>query len=274
MADLATTQPDRVIVAGDLVNRGPANRAVVETIAATEWDVIMGNHDKLVVSWSRGAVPDHWYDDPWWAPVGWVADQVDEWIAYLAGLPFDLRIDVDGADSIRIVHGSPRHLREGLHHFLDDATLAEILADVEEPIVVGAHTHIPMDREVDGLRIVNTGAVGLPFNHDPRAQYVLLTLRDDGTWNVEFRAVDYDRDAALEAFEISGFLEEGLAAWLFQREVETARNHLFPFERWASAQGLPLTWETWYAYLERAVSADSFFSRYTNECRPQPAPAR
>lgn len=251
MADLARQQPDRVVVAGDLVNRGPSNCAVLERVVATDWDVIAGNHDKLIVAWARDQVADEWYDDPWWSPVGWVAEQVDEWIDYLAALPFELSVDVVGADPIRIVHGSPRHIREGLHHFLSDERITEILTDVDESVIVSAHTHIPMERQVNGWHVVNVGAVGLPFNHDTRAQYVIFTPRRDGSWETEFRAVEYDHEAAVAAFETSGYLDEGLAAWLFQREVETARNHLFPFEQWANKRDLPLTWETWHRYQQQ-----------------------
>lgn len=252
--DLQRQAPDRVVVAGDLVNRGPENRAVVKAVAAQEWDVIGGNHDELVVAWAEGDVPFEWYDDPWWAPVEWVVEQIDGWISYLEELPFDICIDLPGTEPIRIVHGSPRDRREGLHHFLSDEQIAEILAGVNEQIVVGAHTHIPLERQTDGWHIVNVGAVGLPFNGDTRAQYAVFTVCADGSWDVSFRAVEYDREATLAAFETTGYIEAGLAAWLFKREVETARNHLFPFERWATERDLPLSWETWHIYRKSILS--------------------
>ncbi len=68
LADLERVQPDRVIVGGDLVNRGPQSRAVVERIAPLGWEAISGNHDTWFVSLWRGqGLPEEWRT-PWWTP--------------------------------------------------------------------------------------------------------------------------------------------------------------------------------------------------------------
>jgi putative phosphoesterase len=66
----------------------------------------------------------------------------------------------------------------------------ELLAGVTARLVVFGHTHLPVDREQDGIRLVNPGSVGLPFDGDPRASWAVL--HDDG--RVELRRVEYDLD--------------------------------------------------------------------------------
>ncbi|MDQ7031025.1 MAG: metallophosphoesterase family protein [Ardenticatenia bacterium] len=249
MADIHREEVSRVIVAGDLVNRGPSNRDVVEMVVEAGWEVLQGNHDQLVADWVHGHVPAEWYEDPLWRPLAWVARQVERWVGYLASLPAHIRLHEPGAQPILIVHGSPRHNREGLHPFLSEQEMCRILEGVEEPVLVCAHTHIPLDRTVNGCRVVNPGAVGVPFNRDPRAQYTLFTLRDDGTWDVEFRRLVYDRRPVCRAFERSGYLASGLMAHIFYGEFIHARSLLYHYERWAREQRVPLEANTWYRFL-------------------------
>ena len=42
-------------------------------------------------------------------------------------------------------------------------------------LVVVGHTHVPMDRTVDLVRVVNLGSVSVPVTPDPRAMWTLLT---------------------------------------------------------------------------------------------------
>lgn len=247
--DLDDQQVERVIVAGDLVNRGPFNREVVEAVQALGWEVIQGNHDQLVVDWVRRRLPPEWYKDPLWRPLEWVAQQVGECVDELEALPPSTRIEVPGAQPVLVVHGSPRHNREGIHPFLSDEKIAEILAGVEEPVVVCAHTHIPLDRHVGRWRVINPGAVGTPFNRDPRAQYTVFTLRRDGTWEVEFRRVEYDRRPVLSAFKESGYLACGLMAHIFYSEFLHSRSLLYHYERWANERRVPIDKASWYRFL-------------------------
>jgi hypothetical protein len=107
-------------------------------------------------------------------------------------------------------------------------------------VLVGSHTHQPMARRWGRTLVVNSGAVGSPFNGDGRAQYLWLTL-DAGVWRPEFRRVGYDVRAALDAYESSGYLEAGgLLAQLFRDEVRYARSYLVPFQMWAGRSGEPL----------------------------------
>jgi diadenosine tetraphosphatase ApaH/serine/threonine PP2A family protein phosphatase len=74
---------------------------------------------------------------------------------------------------------------------------AELLDGVDARLVVFGHTHLPVDREHDGIRLFNPGSVGLPFDGDTRAHWGVL--HDDG--RVEARRVPYDVEAAVEGLK-------------------------------------------------------------------------
>jgi hypothetical protein len=98
-------------------------------------------------------------------------------------------------------------------------------------------------------RIVNVGAVGIPFNSDPRAQYGLFTLGPTGHWEVELRAIEYDREPVRHAFESGGYLDAGTVARIFLHEYLEARSFLYLFERWAEDNDLPKVDSSWQRFL-------------------------
>ena len=252
LADLDRTQPDRVVLGGDYVNRGPTQRAVLERVGALDWPAIGGNHDTWLAMLARGqGLPEAW-ESPWWTPVRRaVAELTPEWVAWLEALPFSLRLELPGADPVRIVHGSPRHAREGMGRMRSDAQVMEALTGVEETTVIGAHIHYPFERMVDHTHVVVVGAVGCPFNGDIRAQYGLFTW-EDARWRFTPRSVPYDHEAVYADWRDSGSLDDGsLASELMLLEYHTARTHYVPFWEWCLARDLPLTRASYALFLER-----------------------
>ncbi|MBA3534868.1 MAG: M3 family oligoendopeptidase [Ardenticatenales bacterium] len=254
LRDIETLRVDRVIANGDMVNRGPNNVAVMERLAAEGHELTLGNHDDLMRKWidRDDDIPASWFDDPFWKATAWSARQVAEagWIEQMRRLPMTLRIEAPGAPSLLISHGSPRHYREGYGALLNDEQLAEIVQMHPADIYVGSHTHRMMERHWGAHILLNSGSVGAPFNGDPRAQYLVLTLEEE-RWQWEFRAVSYDREAALSAFEELGYLAEGdLSAQIFYEELIYARPLYAPYWMWAESQEKPMHWPTWHEFHE------------------------
>jgi predicted phosphodiesterase len=247
--DIERIEPDEVLVGGDLVGRGPLGARVVDVIRELGWRSVRGNHEDYTLEFRRENVSPEWLTAPQWAASRWMAAEIDDdHAAYLDELPFSLTAESD--PSLRLFHGSPRSYQEGIGEWTPAEVLERHFDSIEEPLLVCAHTHRPLVAEVgDGL-IVNVGSVGLPFNGDWRAQYVLFT-HDSGGWEVEFRQVDYDRPSFLQTYETSGFLEHGdVSARLLKREVETARPYLVPFLKWCEFADEPPHLETLPAFLE------------------------
>jgi predicted phosphodiesterase len=236
IADLEPLAPDLVIVDGDIVNRGPQSRECVQAIRAQGWPAVFGNHEDYVLAFYEGRAPDGW-DSDWWMPARRVSEELsaDE-MAYLRALPWHYVVDEPGLPAIRIVHGSPRAINDGLGFWMTDEELCAAVGSVPEPVVVGAHTHRPFDRQVAQRRVLNCGAVGAPYNGDPAAQYLVLTSRD-GTWEADFRGVPYDRAPLYAAWDRAGYMEYVIAQ-VFRYEIETATYHLEPYLDFCQARGL------------------------------------
>jgi predicted phosphodiesterase len=94
-------------------------------------------------------------------------------------------------DGVLYCHGSPRRDDEMLTLISPADRWAEALAGVRLPLVVGGHTHQQDDRVVGGVRFVNAGSVGLPYEGDPAARWAWIA---DGT--PELRRTEYDGAAA------------------------------------------------------------------------------
>lgn len=252
--DLAAFEPDRVIVNGDMVNRGPSGSAVLEAISERGWMMTLGNHDDLMRMWidRDPALPTSWFRDPFWKATGWCAERItaDGWLDRIRRLPMTVAIEPEDGPSVLVSHGSPRHYREGYGRHLAEEAISEIVEMHPYDLLVGSHTHRPLERRWGRHAILNTGAVGTPFNGDPRAQYLLLERADSGGWTHAFRQVRYDRRSALEAFESSGYLDEaGLSARIFWLEVATARSWIVPFLMWSEQHGIERGEEGWRRFL-------------------------
>ncbi|MFQ5632103.1 MAG: metallophosphoesterase family protein, partial [bacterium] len=188
-----------------------------------------------------------WFSDPFWRATAVVAEQLHAagWIEALHTLSMTHQIDLSGAPSLLISHGSPRHYREGFAMYTSTQILAEIVDAYDADIFIGSHTHRPYDCEFQGKRFLNTGAVGAPFNRDSRAQYLLLAYHKK-KWQPEFRAISYDREAAILAFENTKYLEQGnLSAHIFREELIHSRPLFDPFWRWTHECHKPRNWDSW-----------------------------
>jgi len=270
LKDIKQENPDSIIVNGDLVNRGPNNDLVMQTLwnerASNNLSITLGNHDDLIRKWidKDDDLPQTWFSDPFWTATDWVVKQLERsnWIDELRTLPMEYRPEILNADSVLVTHGSPRHYREGYSERTPETDVVDIAKAFPADIFVGSHTHSPLDRQVANYRLFNTGAIGSPFNGDPRAQYLMLHL-ENGIWQPEFRQVSYDLSKAIQAYSDTGMLEEGgLSAFIFKEEVRHARSLFTPFFMWAEKEGIETSWETWErfkeAFPERVAALKAF----------------
>ena len=144
---IAARQPDQVIVAGDLVNRGPQPAEVVARLSPLDYPTVKGNHERYVLAQAHGGDPNERGDD--YAPSRWAARQLDEGaIGYLEALPATLCV----ADFL-VVHGSPRGDQDGIFRRHTDHDLQERLG--EHAAVICGHTHVSLVRHWSGGLVVN-----------------------------------------------------------------------------------------------------------------------
>jgi predicted phosphodiesterase len=255
LADIETQAVDRLIVNGDLANRGPDTGAVFHRLADHLGDATLGNHDDLmlIATGRRGPADTQWLDDPFWGTVPWSAQQLEGTgnLEAIERLPMTIKVEEPGAPSLLFSHGSPRHYREGYGVDLSAEVISEITESHPADVLVGSHTHRPHLMRWGRYTVMNTGAVGCPFNGDARAHYLILTLTA-GEWVPDFRRVPYDRDAALQRIRSSGMLETtGLSAMIFYEEFVHASSFLVPFLMWCETDKREKTRENWDEFRKR-----------------------
>lgn len=228
VADLKMQSPDAVYLVGDQISRVPWHNEVMDLLAEHDWPAIYGNHDWVI---GRLGTPENsppFTDRERFATLWWTMETLrPEHRVTVRALPGEMLIKAGDATPIRMVHGIPNNPFVGIFPYSLSDVVSERLRNVQERVVVAGHTHRPMDRTVEGWRIFNGGSIGLPYNGDPRAQYLILEW-DGETWQPDFRRVPFDRSTLREAFNKSGMLEAAGAT--AELHVLTALNA----EPWSS----------------------------------------
>ncbi len=240
---------DEVIVAGDMVGRGPQGSAVVERIDDLDWAALRGNHEDYLLSFCLDDIPDPWHHEEQWAASRWMAHELSSRAQrFIDTLPFSINSSID--PNICVFHGSPNSHSEGIGPWTGEQRLNHYLHQIDGSLLVCAHTHRPLHYQNEGGTIINVGSVGLPFNGDWRAQFVILT-GEPGQWEPSFHKVEYDRQAFLDHYSSSGFLDQGkVTAQLLYLEVRHARPFLVPFLKWSEKTGRPPQKSSLDAFLE------------------------
>jgi len=179
LADLKKVSPDLVLHGGDLADSGPHPMEVVDCIRELGWPGVMGNTDEMlfrpealeafVATSSAPALV--------WATVrenaaAARAELGEERLAWMAGLP---RVIV--REELALVHAGPKDLWRAPDAKAADEELVSVYGALRASVVVYGHIHVPFVRSMDGLTVANAGSVGLPYDGDPRASYLLV---DDG----------------------------------------------------------------------------------------------
>lgn len=179
LADLKQFSPDLILHGGDLADSGPNPVEVVDLIRALGWPGVMGNTDEMLfrpetledfVATSRAPASV-------WSVVRENASATraalgEDRLAWMASLPRVIR-----HEAFALVHASPDDVWRSPNHEATDAELESVYGELGTPLVVYGHIHVPFVRTMAGVTVANAGSVGLPYDGDPRASYLLL---DDG----------------------------------------------------------------------------------------------
>jgi predicted phosphodiesterase len=81
-------------------------------------------------------------------------------IARLGKLPPSATLPLESGHSMLVVHGSPADPSEPFTFDMNDDEVMALLGDAPGDIIVCGGSHVPFDREVADVRIVNVGSVG------------------------------------------------------------------------------------------------------------------
>ncbi len=81
-------------------------------------------------------------------------------VARLARLNTEARLPLESGHEMLVVHGSPADPTEPLSPEMDDDEMSALLGDDPADIVVCGGSHVPFERMIGDVRIVNVGSVG------------------------------------------------------------------------------------------------------------------
>jgi putative phosphoesterase len=205
LADLESVNPDLLVVGGDVV-AGPMPVEILDRLTALGESVcfVRGNADREVVAA---------YDARRYADAINVADPAERVAAFaaskidrahrdlLASFAERLVVELEGVGQVLFCHGSPRSDEEIVTKATTEWRFREILAGVDQDLVVCGHTHAQFDRRVGTKRVVNAGSVGMPYQGEPVGAFWLLL----GTGGISFRCSDYDLDRAVGRIRATGY---------------------------------------------------------------------
>lgn len=237
LADLQQQRPDAVYLVGDQVNRCPWNNEVIALVTDLGWPAVAGNHDLIIGMINTPQNRPPFTNRVRFPTLWWTQAQLTE--AHLTTLrqwPEELTITLDGLPTIRVVHGVPGNAYVGILPEDSDEKIRHFLTGMAEPILVCGHIHRPLERTVDQWQVFNGGSVGIPYNGDPRAQYLLLDAVGQ-QWVPTFRRVEYDHSPIPQAFITSGMQAAvGAMAELHLRTVMSGEPWTSDFGHWLKFQ--------------------------------------
>ncbi len=198
LADLERRGVDRVLHGGDLALMGAQPAGVIDRVRELGWEGVVGNTDEVLwrpqeqarqesLAPRLGALLRLIFHE--YAPA--TAELLgEERVAWLRELP--AQRDVEGT---ALVHALPGDLWRAPMPDASDDELSTLYGPLEAATVVYGHIHRPFTRSLDmRLTVANSGSVGMPWDGDPRASYLLI---EDGRPRLVRVEYDVEREAAL-----------------------------------------------------------------------------
>jgi predicted phosphodiesterase len=137
----------------------------------------------------------------------------------LAALATAVPLEVDGLGDVLFCHATPSDDDVLITTKTPDEVLRRAAEGVEQRTIVCGHTHMQYDRTAGGIRWVNAGAVGMPYEGEVAAFWAVLGP------DVEFRRTPFDIERAMAEIAASGwpdarpFIEENLKQAVSREEA-------------------------------------------------------
>jgi putative phosphoesterase len=226
ISELERRAPDLVIHGGDLALMGCQPAEVIDRLRELGWPGVVGNTDELL--WRPQERARQESRAPKLRPLLKLLFELyapatrellgEERLGWLRGLPAEHR-----QDRLVVLHASPGDLWRAPMPGADDRELATTYGPLHASEVVYGHIHRPYVRPLGALTVANSGSVGMPWDGDPRAGYLLI---EDG--RPRAIRVEYDVEREAEALRCSAYPD-------WPRLAEMRRRGAFLPPGWASA---------------------------------------
>ncbi|MBG0785198.1 MAG: metallophosphoesterase family protein [Anaerolineaceae bacterium] len=207
--------PDAIWVLGDLVAFFPWVHEVIECLNAQPiLSCLQGNTDRYLATGQRHMIKvrsqrewEHYSrmlslrDDSF----RWMTERLTfQDYSFLRDLPQQLGWEEPGFGRILAVHGVPGNDETGITPETPPETVKSWLQNVDGRLLLTGHTHMPMDRSVGSLRIINPGSVGMVIGNQFMGSYAILDV-SDGECRVEIHSVHYDGREVINKLKTSDY---------------------------------------------------------------------
>lgn len=152
----------KLLVAGDVVFPGPEPLETWRRLTAAGATIVQGLSDRAVVTLDPGTLrPRSEHERVRLERMRETRDALGELILQrIRRLPTTARVPLEDGGELLLVHGSPLDPAEELTHDMTDEEINALLGDEPADVVVCGASHVPFDRMVGGVRVVNVGSVG------------------------------------------------------------------------------------------------------------------
>jgi putative phosphoesterase len=208
-ADLAVISPDLVLHGGDLAANGARPAEVIDVIRDAGWRGTCGNTDEMLwrpelLSHLESLHPaKHGLRRVLFNDIAPVTCEMlgTERLQWLRQLPRGCH-----EHGIAVLHASPHDLWRAPLNDASDDELRKTYEVLTRKLIVYGHIHTPFARDLGGMTVINSGSVGLPYDGDTRASYVIV---QDGA--VRIRRVEYNVDREIRELSARGYPH---AEWL------------------------------------------------------------
>jgi predicted phosphodiesterase len=152
----------KLLVAGDLVFPGPEPLETWRRLMNSGAILVQGLTDRAVATLDPATIrPRGAHErqrlDRMLATRDALGDLILE---RLRRLPLQQRLPLEDGGELLLVHGSPVDPSEPLTHDMSDAEINALLGDDPADVVVCGASHVPFERTVGDVRIINVGSVG------------------------------------------------------------------------------------------------------------------
>jgi predicted phosphodiesterase len=185
---------DQLVVCGDLCFPGPEPLAVWKTLVQRRALCVQGLGDRALAlvdpsklsattETERGRIER----------LRQVHAELGELIiARLGKLPPLATLPIESGHTLTVVHGSPADPTEPFTADMSDDELVALLGDEPGDLIICGGSHVPFDRHVADVRIVNVGSVG----EAPGGTHAHATLIETSTLGLRVTQLDVPLNAA------------------------------------------------------------------------------
>jgi len=152
----------KLLVAGDVVFPGPEPLETWRRLMASRAVLVQGLSDKALATLDPTQIRaknDH--ERRRLDRMRTVRAELGELILErLKRLPTHVRIPMEDGRELLLVHGSPLDPGEALTGDMDDDEMNALIGDDPADVVVCGMSHVPFERQLDGVRVINVGSIG------------------------------------------------------------------------------------------------------------------